>query len=164
MIRTVLAVAASVLLVAACSKESTPPAAPAGAPAPAAAPAPGGAKASIDNPKSLYTLASSATPVKAGQTGKLTLAVQPKEGAHVKGETPFRTKLSATGPVELSKTELGYADNARIEHEGPVFEVPFQAKAAGSGSIEADMAFFVCTAEACVRTTELVQVPVTVTE
>lgn len=161
MFRTVLAVAASALVVVACSKESGQPA-PA-APAPSAA-APAGAKASIDNPKSLYTLASSATPVKKGETGKLVLAVQPKEGAHVKGETPFKTKLSTTAPVELSKTELAYADNARIEHEGPVFEIPFVAKAAGTGNIEADMAFFVCTAEACVRTTELVQVPVTVTE
>ena len=45
-----------------------------------------------------------------------------------------------------------------------MFEVPFEAKSAGTGEIAADMTFFVCTAEACVRTTEQVQVPVTVNE
>jgi hypothetical protein len=66
--------------------------------------------------------------------------------------------------VELAKTELGYQDHARVEGNGPVFEVPFDAKDAGAGNIEADMTFFVCTDEACVRTTEQLQVPVTVQE
>ena len=153
MFRTLLAVAASVLLVAACSKEA------------GTGGATGSAKLDIENPKSLYTVSKDApATVKAGEDGKFTLAVQPKEGVRVKPETPFKAKLSATAPVELAKTELGYADNVRIEKDGPVFEVPFEGKAAGTGAITADMTFFVCTSEACVRTTEQVQVPVTVNE
>lgn len=167
MFRAILVVAASVLLLAACAEKSAPESAPApGTPAAPAAPAaPGSAKASIDNPKSLYTLASEATPqVKAGEAGRLTLAVKPNPGAKVKPETPFKTKLSATAPVELAKTELAYADNTRVEGNGPVFEVPFTAKAPGAGEVAADMVFFVCTDEACVRTTEQVRLPVTVQE
>ncbi len=151
MFRTVLATAASVLLLAACSSDAQAPAVASGE------------KLDIDNPKSLYTLKSGApAEVKVGEAGKVTLAVQPKAGAKVKPETPFKAKLSATAPVELTKSELGYADHARVEAEGPVFEVPFEGKAAGAGNIEADMTFFVCTAEACVRTKELVQLPVAV--
>ena len=150
MFRAVLTVAASVLVLAACSEGSAPA---------------GSAKADIDNPKSLYSLASEApAQVKAGEAGKVTLAVKPVSGAKVKPETPFKTKLSATAPVELAKTELGYGDHARVEGDGPVFEVPFQATTPGEGNIEADMVFFVCTDEACVRTTEKVQLPVTVRE
>lgn len=112
--------------------------------------------------KQLYSVEASAAPVNAGGTGTLHLAVKPKAGAHVKAETPFRAKLEATGPVALQKTELKYADHVRVENEGPVFEVPFEAKSAGKGEIKADMTFFVCTAESCNRTTEQVTVPVQV--
>jgi hypothetical protein len=146
----VFVVLASVLVLAACSEKSEKAASPA---------------LDIDNPKSLYRVETKAPArVKAGERGTLTLAVQPREGAKVKPETPFKTKLSATAPVELAKTELGYQDHARVEGNGPVFEVPFDAKDAGAGNIEADMTFFVCTDEACVRTTEQLQVPVTVQE
>lgn len=152
MFRSILAIAASFLLFAACSKDGSGGSS-------------GAARLDIDNPKSLYTLAKGApATVKAGEQGKLTLAVQPKDGVRVKPETPFKAKLSTTAPVELAKTELGYTDHARVEKGGPVFEVPFEGKAAGSGQIAADMTFFVCTDEACVRTTEQVDVPVTVNE
>lgn len=154
MFRPVLVLAVSVLLLAACSEKASP-----GSSGSAKA------KADIDDPKSLYQLETNApAQLKAGADGTLTLSVKPNEGVKVKPETPFKAKLSATAPVELGKTELGYADHARVEKDGPVFEVPFQGKAPGAGNIEADMVFFVCTDEACVRTTEKVQVPVTVQE
>jgi hypothetical protein len=51
-----------------------------------------------------------------------------------------------------------------VENGGPVFEVPFSAIAAGEGSLRAELVFFVCTEQACMRTTENVDLPVHVRE
>ena len=118
-----------------------------------------------DDPKSLYRIEASADPatVQAGGKGTFRIAVRPTvKGAHVKPETPFRGKLAATGPLALQKSELSYADHVRVEKDGPVFEIPYEAKDAGSGTLQADLVFFVCTDEACLRTTEQVNVPVQV--
>lgn len=124
----------------------------------------GEAEAPTD-PKALYRLDAKAEPatVQAGGKGTFRLAVRPtREGAHVKAETPFRGTLEATGPLALEKTALSYEDHARVEEGGPVFEIPFAAKEAGKGELKADLVFFVCTDEACMRTTEEVRVPVEV--
>lgn len=118
-----------------------------------------------EDPKNLYRIdtAGTTTAVKPGDTGKLVVAIQPKvKGAHVKPETPFRGKVSATGPVSFQKGDFSYKDMSRVVNEGPVFELPFQATAAGACEVSADLTFFVCTDQACLRTTEKVQVPVTV--
>lgn len=117
------------------------------------------------DPKTLYRFEAEAAPaaLEAGAKGRLRLAIRPTaKGAHVKPETPFRGKLSATGPLRLERTEIGYRDHSRIEDGGPVFEIPFEATDAGTGSLKADLVFFVCTAEACLRTTEQVEIPVQV--
>lgn len=120
-----------------------------------------GEAAEVDISK-LYRVEASASPVKAGETGTFHVAIRPTGEAHVKPETPFKGKISATGPIEVSKTEIGYADHSKIENQGPVFDIPFQAKATGSGELKADLTFFVCTAELCQRTTNQVSVPVQV--
>jgi hypothetical protein len=117
------------------------------------------------DPKALYRIEASAQPasIEAGKQGTFRIAVRPTvSGAHVKPETPFRGKLGATGPLSLQKSELKYEDHVRVEKDGPVFEIPYEAKAAGSGALTADLTFFVCTDEACLRTTEKVNVPVQV--
>ncbi len=121
-------------------------------------------EAAPTDPKALYRVEASAEPtsLEAGKSGTFRIAVRPNEGAEVKAETPFRATLAGTGSVSVGKAELAYADNARIEGKGPVFEIPFEAKAAGAGELEADLVFFVCTDEACLRTTDQVSVPVTV--
>lgn len=118
----------------------------------------------IPDPKTLYTaeLKLSSADVKAGEGGTVVLSVRPKAGAHVKGETPFKALLAATGPVTIEKTELGFKDHTSIVEEGPVFEVPFKASAAGEGKLDADLSFYVCIAEACVKTTEKLSTAVTV--
>ena len=124
-----------------------------------------GEAAAPTDPKALYRLDAKAEPatVQAGQKGTFRLAVRPtQKGAHVKAETPFRGTLEATGPLSLAKSTLAYEDRARVEDEGPVFEIPFEAKAAGKGELKADLVFFVCTDEACLRTSEQVSVPVEV--
>lgn len=114
------------------------------------------------DPKSLYRMEAFADPATSGSASTLHIAIRPVEGAEVKPETPFRAKLEARGPIALGKTEFGYADHVRVENQGPIFEIPFEAKEAGKGEIDADMTFFVCMAEACLRTTEKLTVPVVV--
>lgn len=110
----------------------------------------------------LYRVEASASPVKAGETGTFHVAIRPNGDAHVKPETPFRGKISATGPLTVSKTQIGYTDHVKVENQGPVFEIPFQATGPGAGELKADLTFFVCTAELCQRTTNQVSVPVQV--
>lgn len=127
----------------------------------------GGSPAQVpDDVRSLYRMEVGAEPseLPAGQGGVLRIAVRPTvKGAHVKPETPFDGKLTATGPVELARQAIGFEDNARIEKGGPVFEIPWTAKAPGAGALQADLTFFVCTDTACLRTTEELEVPVRVT-
>lgn len=120
-----------------------------------------GEAAEVD-PSKLYRVEASASQVKAGEIGTFHLAIRPLGDAHVKPETPFKGKLSATGPLTLSKAEIGYADHSKVENQGPVFDIPFQATAAGEGEIRADLTFFVCTAELCQRTVNQVSIPVQV--
>lgn len=146
------------LLAAGC-KDATP----AGAPAKAPAEAPSYVAGEVpDDPKTLYRVTASADEAKAGEPGIVHLAIQPVEGAVVKAETPFRGKLAAKGPISVPKEEFAYEDRAEEVGGGPVFAIPFEAKEAGEGTIEADLTFFVCVAEACMRTTESLSVPVLV--
>jgi len=126
----------------------------------APAPAPGGTAPT--DPKTLYSMEVSAAPVQSGEASKVHIAIRTVDGAEVKEETPFRAKLEATGPLALRQTEFGYADHARLEGGGPVFEFPVDTTGAGQGEVKADMTFFVCMAEACLRTTEQLSIPVPV--
>jgi hypothetical protein len=122
-------------------------------------------EAAETDPKALYRLDATAEPatLKPGGKGTFRLAVRPtKAGAHVKPETPFRGTISTTGPLQVEKTTIAYEDRARVENDGPVFEIPFEATAAGKGELKADLTFFVCTDQACLRTTEQVALPVEV--
>lgn len=130
------------------------------APASPAAAAPSGEVPS--DPKTLYRVEAKADPSKAGVEGSLHIAIRPVAGALVKAETPFRGKLTAKGPIDLARAEFEYEDSARVVDGGPVFELPFKGTEAGEGAIDADLTFFVCVAEACMRTTESLSVPVRV--
>ncbi|HEY0839103.1 MAG TPA: hypothetical protein VGD74_02850 [Vulgatibacter sp.] len=150
---------AALLAIAGC-KDAAPAAPSAAAAAVAKAAVPSGEVPS--DPKTLYRVEAKAGPAKSGGEGSLHLAIRPVEGALVKAETPFRGKLEAKGPIALGKAEFEYEDRARVVDGGPVFELPFDAKEAGEGTIDADLTFFVCVAEACMRTTESLSVPVLV--
>jgi|GEM_PF-3693851 len=165
--RSISILALVALLAAGCKDAAAP--APNAAPAAETAaangpaskrPAPKGEVPS--DPKTLYTVKASAEPAKAGGEGSVHLVIRPVEGAKVKAETPFHAKLAAKGPIGLRKAELAYEDRTEVVAEGPVFDIPFDAKEAGEGAIDADLTFFVCVAEACMRTTESVSVPVLV--
>lgn len=117
----------------------------------------------LPDPKTLYKAELVApTGLAAGKTAPAILKVTPIPSAHVKAETPFKAKLTTTGPVTVAKAELAYKDSARVENEGPVFEIPLAASAAGAGELKAQVDFYVCVAEACMKTSESLTAAVTV--
>lgn len=107
------------------------------------------------DPRSLYEVELEAPQgLSAGEAGTFTLAIRPKDGAEVKPETPLRAELEASGGLRAEKTRLGYADHARVEDKGPVFEIPVTAEAAGEAEIGVDLDFYICIAELCMKTGE----------
>lgn len=130
-------------------------AAPEAAPAPTAQPA--AEKRDLENldPKSLYDVVVQAPEaMRAGEEGRVTIALRPKDGAEIKPETPLRGQIEARGALTTEKTRIGYADNARVEHRGPVFEIPVKAESAGEGELGVDLDFYICVAELCMKTEE----------
>lgn len=107
------------------------------------------------DPKAHYRIEAKApTSLRAGSSAPLRIAIVPVNGGEIKAETPLRITLTTQGPLQVEKSELRYADKAGLEQGGPVFEVPVSALEAGAGKVDVDMSFFVCIAEACLRTTE----------
>jgi hypothetical protein len=120
------------------------------------------------DPASLYELSTegSSTKVKAGEKGTFVLAIKTKAGAHVSEEAPLKLELKGA-QVTPAKEKLGREDSVTKKAQGqafvdPRFEVPFTAAAAGKGSVDAKLTFFVCTEKICARQQKTVSVPVEV--
>lgn len=120
------------------------------------------------DPASLYELSTegSSTKVKAGDKGTFVLAIKTKGGAHVSEEAPLKLELKGA-QVTPAKEKLGREDSVTKKAAGqafvdPRFEVPFTAAAAGKGSVDAKLTFFVCTEKICARQQKTVSVPVEV--
>ena len=90
------------------------------------------------------------TALEAGGTGTFVVAIVPAEKIHVHPEAPLRIVLDARG-LELSKRTLGHKDAVDPKAEGPRFEVPFIAPAAGVHEVSAKLEFFVCSDQWCVK-------------
>jgi hypothetical protein len=119
------------------------------------------------DPASLYELKSSASAakVKAGGKGSVTLEIALKQGAHVSEQAPMKIELTGK-QVEPEKVKLTLADSVNKSKAGefvnPKFEVPFAARAAGKGGVDAKMTFFICTEKICSRQQKTVSIPVEV--
>lgn len=117
---------------------------------------------------SLYELSTdgSTSKLKAGEKGTFVLQIKAKDGAHVSEEAPL--KLEVTGKnVKAEKAKLTLADSVAKKAEGqqyanPRFEVPISAEAAGKGSVDAKLTFFICTDQLCSRQQKTLSVPVEV--
>jgi len=94
--------------------------------------------------------AGSTTAVAPGGQGKLVLAIVTAEKIHVHPQAPLKITLEAPG-LELAKATLGHKDAVDPAAEGPRFEVPFTAKAAGAQVAKAKLDFFVCSDRWCVK-------------
>jgi hypothetical protein len=69
--------------------------------------------------------------------------------------------------VTPAKEQLGREDSVAKKTEGqayadPRFEVPFTAAAAGKGTVDAKLTFFICTEKICARQQKNVSIPVEV--
>jgi hypothetical protein len=98
----------------------------------------------------------------AGGAGKLVLAIVPAEGTHVHPAAPLKIALSATPGLTLSRRELGHADAIDPKADGPRFEVPFTATAAGAQEARAQVGFYICSETWCVKQSRDVRVSVDV--
>jgi len=105
--------------------------------------------------------AGTTTELKAGERGKFVVAIVPAEKIHVHPQAPLRIVVESAG-LSLEKRSLGHKDAVDPSAEGPRFEVPFTAPAAGRHAVEAKLDFFVCSDAWCVKQARVVTVPVTV--
>jgi hypothetical protein len=120
------------------------------------------------DPSSLYEVSTEGTSarVKAGEKGTFVLSIKSKAGAHVSDEAPLKLELKGT-QLSPAKEKLTLADSVGKKAEGqqyadPRFEVPFQATAAGKGTVDAKLTFFICTEKLCARQQKTLSIPVEV--
>jgi hypothetical protein len=120
------------------------------------------------DPSSLYEVSTegTSTRVKAGEKGVFVLSIKSKQGSHVSDEAPLKLQVKGT-QLTPAKEQLGREDSVAKKAEGqafadPRFEVPFTAAAAGKGSVDAKLIFFICTEKLCARQQKTFSVPVEV--
>ncbi|WP_164017073.1 hypothetical protein [Pyxidicoccus trucidator] len=120
------------------------------------------------DPTSLYEVTTEGTSsqVKAGEKGVFVLAIKTKPGAHVSEEAPLKLEVKGTQLAPL-KEKLGREDSVAKKAAGqefvdPRFEVPFTTSAAGKGTVDAKLLFFICTEKICARQQKTVSLPVEV--
>ena len=115
--------------------------------------------------KELYSLQAKAQPseLAVGGKGEVSLAIEPKPGAHFSDEAPIKITLKGSN-VAVGKEVLSKQD-ANFEKGGARFSVPFTAQSVGKGSVEmcqTDLSFYLCTDKLCERQTKSVSIPVLV--
>ncbi len=110
------------------------------------------ADAGVDAAKS-YRLETAGTTqqLAAGGSGKLVLAIVPAKGTHVHPAAPLKITLAGTPGLKLSREQLGHGDAVDPKAEGPRFEVPFTATAAGAQQARARLEFYICSEEWCLK-------------
>ncbi|NVJ07827.1 hypothetical protein HUW63_21600 [Myxococcus sp. AM001] len=120
------------------------------------------------DPASLYEVSTegTSTQVKAGEQGTFVLAIKTKAGAHVSDEAPLKLEVKGS-QVTPAKEKLVLADSVAKKAQGqdfvdPRFEVPFTTAAAGKGTVDAKLVFFICTEKLCARQQKTFSLPVEV--
>jgi hypothetical protein len=120
------------------------------------------------DPATLYEVSTegTSTRLKAGEQGVFVLSIRSKAGAHVSEEAPLKLEVKGA-QVTPAKEKLGRGDSVSKKAQGqafvdPRFEVPLTASAAGKGSVDAKLTFFICTEAICARQQKTLSVPVEV--
>lgn len=122
---------------------------PAAAQPAASAPAP---TYRVEAPKSLR--------VKKGVPSRARLEVVPRADSHISPDAPVSVAVQGSPSLEVPQARLGRTDAKETPQKGIAFEVPFAAKAAGAGALDADLVFFICTEKLCERHKEHVKLAV----
>ncbi|HYD41059.1 MAG TPA: hypothetical protein VEB43_09515 [Anaeromyxobacter sp.] len=100
--------------------------------------------------------------VPAGGSGTLVLSIVPLDGTKVHPQAPLKIALTGTPGLKLTRDTLGRKDAADPKAEGPRFEVPFTAVAAGAQEARAKVEFYLCADDWCARQTRDVAVAIAV--
>ncbi len=106
--------------------------------------------------------AGTTTSVAVGKPGKIVLSIVPVTKVHVDPRAPLKITLEASPGVALARTSLGKGDAVDPKSEGRRFEIPFTAEKAGKHEAKADLDFFICSDQWCVKQVRDVTVPVDV--
>jgi hypothetical protein len=114
-----------------------------------------------DKPYTVTWVSEPQTP-RSQQKALLTLTIAPREGWVLKTQTPFKATLKAGDAIKLSQTRFSAKDFADPGAAAKTIKAAFEAAAAGSQRIDADLSFFLCTAEVCQRFTDAVGVQIDV--
>ena len=82
-------------------------------------------------------------------------------------EAPLKLELKGGAQLAPAQEKLALKDSVAKKAQGqqfvdPRFEVPFKATAAGKGSLEAKLTFFICTETLCARQQKTFSLPVEV--
>jgi hypothetical protein len=120
------------------------------------------ASAAADDLAGRYDVVLEATArVARGASGKVTARITPKGGAHISEEAPSSLVLTPSEQLNVSRPRSGKGD---LKFTGKVasFEVPFTAVAAGRGTIDATLRFYICTDTACTQQERKASLSVTV--
>ncbi|HEX9186548.1 MAG TPA: hypothetical protein VGB87_05740 [Vicinamibacteria bacterium] len=89
--------------------------------------------------------------LRSGEKGLFVLSIVPLAKVHVHPAAPLKIALEATPGLKLEKTSLGKADPVDPKADGRRFEVPFAAQAVGKQEIRANVQFFICSDQWCVK-------------
>jgi Disulphide bond corrector protein DsbC len=121
------------------------------------------------DPSTLYEVSTdgTSTKVKAGEQGVFVLSIKSKPGAHVSDEAPLKLELKGGAQLAPAQEKLALKDSVAKKAAGqqfvdPRFEVPFKATAAGKGTLEAKLTFFICSEQLCARQQKTFSLPVEV--
>ncbi len=106
--------------------------------------------------------AGSTRSARVGGEGRLVVAIEPLAKVHVHPQAPLKITLEAPAGLRLAKTQLGHKDAVDPKAEGPRFEVPFTAVAPGRQEARANLDFFICSDQWCVKQVRTVAIPVDV--
>lgn len=121
---------------------SEPPAAPVAAPA-----APAGPR--IEQESFVLEATPDAAGYIAGQAGRFSIRLEPRNGWHVNQEFPVEIVLDAPAELGVAKSRLARADAAAFDERQFRYDVAFTPSAAGQRTVGADVRFAICTDENC---------------
>jgi hypothetical protein len=89
-----------------------------------------------------------ANPIKSGETGELTITLTSKSPFHVNAEYPHRFKVATTKGGNAPKATVN-VDSTRLKPTQLELSVPVVPAQVGSGELEGEFSFSVCTDEKC---------------
>jgi hypothetical protein len=159
--RLALSIAAGVLALGACSKETPAPEGPKSGSTPAAeltpaAAAAGGEEASEPSANAAPSFDESSFALKiqpkgsykSGAASNVEIVLDAKKPFHVNDKYPYKFKLAKSEGVKYA-TDVVKKDAVKLETQRAVMTVPFTPESAGKKKIAGQFSFSVCTDDKC---------------